>query len=166
MAVVLGPAPLPMPVGCSASDVRLRLRPTPTRAESQRSRTRMARRKLPYLTSSPGRSYETDSRQLHTGVGGDGNMAPMGSLLVRRANDHGGMMRRLQVLVDGTRVAALKPNEQSIVELDAGPHVGIAKMDWFSSKDSQCRSLPKDSSPSRCPCRSHPPPSCSAKNRE
>ncbi len=54
---------------------------------------------------------------------------------MRRANDHGGMMRRLQVLVDGTRVAALKPNEQSIVELDAGPHVVIAKMDWFSSKD-------------------------------
>ena len=54
---------------------------------------------------------------------------------MRRANDYGGMMRRLQVRIDGTRVAALKPNEQSIVELDAGPHVVIARMDWFSSKD-------------------------------
>ncbi len=85
---------------------------------------------------------------------------------MRRANDYGGMMRRLQVRIDGTRVAALKPNEQSIVELDAGPHVVMPRWIGSAAKTSRCRFPPKGSSPSRCHSRSHPPSTCSAKRRE
>ena len=62
-------------------------------------------------------------------------MVRVGTLLVRRPSDMGGRLRHLQVIVDGTKVASLKVNEQAIVELDAGSHVLVGKMDWARSKD-------------------------------
>jgi hypothetical protein len=57
----------------------------------------------------------------------------MGKLCIRRPNDYGGRLRTLRVLIDGTEVAALRPNEEATIELATGPHVLVGAMDWTRS---------------------------------
>src|SRR5687768_10689604 len=57
----------------------------------------------------------------------------MGSLLVQRPHDGGGILRRLVVQVDGREVARLKQGESADIVLSPGKHTVMGSMDWTGS---------------------------------
>ena len=57
----------------------------------------------------------------------------MARLRVERPYDGGGILRRLVVEVDGERVAVLKQQRSVELELPAGRHTVVGRMDWASS---------------------------------
>ncbi len=61
----------------------------------------------------------------------------MSSLRVVRPDDHGGRYRGLRVEVDGREVATLRPNQQVELDLPAGVHTIVGRMDWARSADLQ-----------------------------
>ena len=56
-----------------------------------------------------------------------------GNLVLERADDWFGRLRRMKVLVDGQQLAALRPGDRELVALPAGPHTAYARMDWARS---------------------------------
>lgn len=50
-----------------------------------------------------------------------------------RPYDGGGILRRLTVEVDGEKVASLKQQGSVDLELAAGPHAVVGRMDWVGS---------------------------------
>ncbi len=55
------------------------------------------------------------------------------TLRVQRPQDTGGMLRDLRVLVDGERLAGLKPGESADLVLSPGQHEVQGAMDWAHS---------------------------------
>jgi hypothetical protein len=57
-----------------------------------------------------------------------------GTLELRRGDDSVGILRRINIEVDGSLVAGLKPNDRAEVRLSEGPHTVRALLDWTKSE--------------------------------
>ncbi|WP_328338559.1 hypothetical protein [Micromonospora sp. NBC_00421] len=57
----------------------------------------------------------------------------MASVVVRRGNDLGGLLRRMKIELDGVVVARLKQGESITLKVNPGPHVFRARLDWLTS---------------------------------
>ena len=57
----------------------------------------------------------------------------MGTLTVRRGNDHLGRSRKLNVYVDDQKLVGLLPNCEATIEISPGPCVITGRMDWCRS---------------------------------
>lgn len=58
----------------------------------------------------------------------------MAEIILRRPNDFGGRLRKLEVFIDGSKVAGLRPNRRAIIEIPPGTHVLNGAMDWVRSQ--------------------------------
>jgi hypothetical protein len=54
-------------------------------------------------------------------------------LILQRASDTAGAVRRMRVDLDGVVVARLRPGETETLRVRPGPHSVQARMDWTSS---------------------------------
>lgn len=61
------------------------------------------------------------------------SLAVVAVIEVRRAKDVAGRFRRVTILLDGARVAGLRPGENASVTVPAGIHNLQARMDWVKS---------------------------------
>ncbi len=65
--------------------------------------------------------------------------------VVRPKGDYAGSLRKVQVTLDGEKLAALLPGEVFEADISAGAHVLRARMDWATSDDLQFEASPTNS---------------------
>lgn len=66
----------------------------------------------------------------------------MPQLIVRRPSSTVDMIRRYKILLDGVEIGTIKNNDELRYEIEPGPHVIQAKIDWCGSRavEFECRS--------------------------